>query len=320
MHMQKGEIKTCIELLKEFEQRDEQPNCAEKLLFENVGGKDVYNITAPFEDEGDLLIAGRVEDRNEEFSEVHFFVQKGGSWVPKKDAPVFQLQDPFVTRIGGDIVLGGVQIKPYPHQDSVRQFVWWTVFYRGTCIHNLKKFADGPLGMKDIRLIELNDGSIGVFTRPQGQIGGRGRIGFARIPSLEALNAKTIEEAPLLDNLFADEEWGGANEVHVLANGLLGILGHVACFDKTGKRHYYPMIFILNPNTRETSNISLVATRSNFLKGPSKRPDLEDIVFSGGLVRQHNGKVTFFAGTSDTEAQKITLKDPFVDYEQEAEI
>ena len=73
--------------------------------------------------------------------------------------------------------------------------------------------------MKDLRLAELNDGSIGVLTRPQGEKGGRGKIGFARISSLEELTLDVVEEAPLLEGQFVDEEWGGANEPHILANG-----------------------------------------------------------------------------------------------------
>ena len=46
---------------------------------------------------------------------------------------------------------------------------WRTRFYRGQH-QNLVPFAQGPDGMKDIRLVELPDGDIGVFTRPQGEV------------------------------------------------------------------------------------------------------------------------------------------------------
>jgi hypothetical protein len=318
MNLQKGEIKTCLELLDEF-QRREKPYIAEKLAFKNMGDKDVYNITAPFEDEEATVIAGRVESRKDEYSQVYFFVQQNGCWVPREGAPVFDLQDPFITKIKGERILGGVQISPHPCPDEEHKFIWRTIFYRGSSIRNLKKFAEGPLGMKDIRLVELKDGSIGVLTRPQGSKGGRGKIGFVRIHTLDELTVDIIESAPLLKDLFVEEEWGGTNEAHVLSNGLLGILGHIGRFDEKNHRHYYPMIFVLNPYTLETSNLSLVATRSDFLEGPAKRPELKDVVFSGGLLREDNGTVTFFAGTSDTESQKITMKDPFLDYESVCE-
>lgn len=308
----KSEVKTCANLLEEFQQQA-QPRHAERLRFTGVGEKDVYNISAPFEDEGQLVIAGRVESRDSELSEVHFFVEQNGEWVPREGAPVFQLQDPFFTRIAGELVLGGVEIFPHPTLEN--SLSWRTVFLKGDKIASLTEFAQGPDGMKDLRLIELKDGSIGILTRPQGEKGGRGKIGFRRLPSLEQLTIEEIEKTPLLENQFIDEEWGGANEAHLLANGLIGVLGHIANFDDEGNRHYYPMVFAIDPETGDCSDIKLIATRSNFLEGPAKRPDLIDVVFSGGLVRKQDGTAELYAGISDADAQKITIEDPFLDYE-----
>ncbi|WP_338788197.1 DUF1861 family protein [Metabacillus sp. FJAT-53654] len=308
----KSEVKTCANLLQEFKQQA-QPRHAEKLRFIGVGDKDVYNISAPFEDEGQLVIAGRVESRDSEHSEVHFFVEQNGEWAPREGAPVFKLQDPFFTKIAGELVLGGVEIFPHPTLEN--SLSWRTVFLKGDKIASLTEFAQGPDGMKDLRLIELKDGSIGMLTRPQGEKGGRGKIGFRRLPSLEQLTIEEIEKTPLLENQFIDEEWGGANEAHLLANGLIGVLGHIANFDDEGNRHYYPMVFAIDPETGDCSDIKLIATRSNFLEGPAKRPDLIDVVFSGGLVRKQDGTADLYAGISDADAQKISIEDPFLDYE-----
>ncbi|WP_226536133.1 MTP-1 family protein [Fictibacillus halophilus] len=305
--------KTCAELVEIYLEKD-QPVNPEKLTFTGVGERDVYNITAPFEDEGELVIAGRVEARDTEHSEVYFFVNRDGVWTPREGAPVFELQDPFVTRIAGELVLGGVEIFPHPTNEGA--LGWRTAFYKGSSIEMLKQFFKGPDGMKDLRLAELKDGSIAVLTRPQGEKGGRGKIGFARIPSLEGLTLDVIEEAPLLEGQFAEGEWGGANELHLLSNGLIGVLGHIASFDEEGNRHYYPMVFELNPETGEHTEIQLIAIRDDFLAGASKRPDLVDVVFSGGLVWKEDGTADFYAGISDAEAHKITIKDPFDQFEK----
>jgi hypothetical protein len=55
--------------------------------------------------------------------------------------------------------------------------------------------------------------------------------------------------------------------------------------------------------------------RSDFPEGESKRKDLEDVIFSGGIQRQENGKALLFAGLSDAEAGFIELPDPFLQYE-----
>lgn len=117
-----------------------------------------------------------------------------------------------------------------------------------------------------------------------GERGGRGQIGFTVIDSLEELNEQTLVEAEILQHQFVQEEWGGANEAHLLSNGHVGVLGHIACFDPLGKKHYYAMVFSLNPDTFETTPLKIIAARSDFPVGPGKRPDLQDVIFSG-LVR-----------------------------------
>lgn len=313
LSLKKSGVQPSSVLLEKYVKKESKPFNPIKLNFIGVGEKDVYNITAPFEDSGETVIAGRVEPRDSEHSEVVFFVRRGEQWIPKEGAPVFPLQDPFYTRIGGELVFGGVEVFRHPANEHAMN--WRTVFYKGTNIHRLEKFFTGPDGMKDLRLIELPDSSIGVLTRPQGDKGGRGKIGFVRVPSLEHLTLEVIQEAPILDGQFMEEEWGGANEAHLLSNGLIGVLGHIARIDAEGNRHYYPMVFALDPQTGEHSDIQLIAARTDFLEGPAKRPDLADVVFSGGLIRKKDGTADLYAGVSDAEAQRISMPDPFLAFE-----
>jgi len=311
--MNKGGVKTCSTLLAEYLEKPPQVSNPTKLTFRGVGSNDVYNITAPFLDEGELVIAGRVEARDSEHSQVVFFVERDGAWMPREGAPTLTLQDPFFTKIGRSLVLGGVQIYPHPEREGA--LAWRTVFYQGGAVAELEPFFTGPDGMKDLRLVELADGSIGVFTRPQGRIGGRGKIGFARAATLADVTLELIEEAPLFPDQFIDEEWGGVNEAHLLSNGKVGCLGHIACFDAAGDRHYYPMVFAVDPIRGSCSDIELIAVRDRFLPGAAKRSDLRDVVFSGGLVRHADGTADLYAGISDAEAHRITIPDPFLRYE-----
>ena len=61
--------------------------------------------------------------------------------------------------------------------------------------------------------------------------------------------------------------------------------------------------------------MKLIATRADFPEGPAKRPDLVDVIFSGGIRRLKDSRAQFFAGVSDAEAHTITIEDPFVQYE-----
>lgn len=279
-----------------------------KLSFEGVGNRDVYNITAPFQVSGEVIVAGRVEARDTEAAESMFFVEAGGRWVPRPGAPVLsRLQDPCVAVIGGELVVGGVE---YPVDLGDGRAGWRMVFHRGRALEALEPFLVGPDHMKDIRLVELADGRVGVFSRPQGERGGRGTIGFTTVASLGELTAQAIEQAPLLRHQFREEEWGGANQAHLLEDGALGVLGHIARMDEAGK-HYYPMAFTLSPDTGRWTPPRIIATRSCFPAGPPKRHDLVDVVFSGGLVRHDDGTATLYAGLSDAEAARVLLPDPF---------
>ena len=287
------------------------------LTFTGAEGYDVYNISVPFESGGRTYIAGRVEKRENEMSAVRLFEHAGGDTYTAvlPELTFRNLQDPFVSRIGGEIVLGGVQIVTHP-LDEKRIITWQTLFFRGKTLPELRLFATGPACMKDIRLCELADGRVAVFTRPQGKKGGLGKIGFIILDSLRDLCADTVLEARIYDSFFCPDEWGGANEVHLLRSGLLGVVGHMA-YRAEGELHYQAMAFVLDPRTGEHTAPRVVACRDDVSSSPaSKRPDLRDVLFTGGIVRRGNGQATLYTGVSDCEAWRAEIPDPFAGYER----
>lgn len=302
---------SCVALLSRLNRS--VPVSARKLAFTGVGQRDVYNIAAPFEMDGQQVIAGRVESREVEHSEIVFFAAANGIWEPVPSARTFPgLQDPCIALIRGEIILGGVRF-PVPAADG--SVGWRMEFYRGSSLNDLKLFLVGPDKMKDIRLIELADKRIGILTRPQGTKGGRGKIGFFTAANLEAITAGAIQAAPLFEGQCQDDEWLGANEAHRLSNGMIGVLGHIAYFDDQQHRHYYAMVFCIDPGNGRAMSPEIIASRSDFPDGPSKRPDLVDVMFSGGLIRHGNGTATLYAGLSDAEAGAVLLPDPFSKFE-----
>lgn len=298
-----------------FEQFARAPRAGQartgKLVFHGAEGFDVYNITAPFSDGARTVIAGRVERRDSEKSQVFFFEERDGEWHLIADAPRFSLQDPFFTFIGGELVFGGVEVFEVAHG-----LAWRTAFFRGKDIFTLVPFFQGPMGMKDIRLTQLPDGRVGIFTRPQGAVGGRGTIGYIEADSLDDLSLELLGKAPLLEAMFHPLDWGGANETVPLPGGAIGVLSHVACFDgdqPPGDRHYYASTFVFDPKSKRFRDFKIIASRAQFSPGPAKRPDLMDVVFSSGLVFK-DGKATLYAGVSDTEAHWLEVDDPFAEY------
>ncbi len=284
---------------------------AEILLFEGVKGKDIYNPTAPFSDRGKTYIAARVEPRENEIdSRVMFFMENKGTWTLDREVPSFELQDPFIARVETELIFGGVKIF---HENQ--QLNWKTLFYRGKTLPELRQFAEGPVGMKDIRLVQLPTGKIGVFTRPQGGEFGKGKIGYKTINSLEELAGTDLYSAEIIEGQFDDETWGGVNEAHTLDRKTLGVLGHLAKSEQAEEgeiKHYCPMVFAFNYETGEASPIKVIAERKDFPEGEGgkRSPELDDVVFSGGL-RPKGDEAELYCGLSDVQAGKITLPNPF---------
>lgn len=283
------------------------------LNIQNGDARDVYNIAAPFDYFGRTVLAGRVEARDSEDAEIQLFEERTDGWVSFLKNPDFVgLQDPCVTTIGGKPVLGGVRF-PCVFEDGSEG--WQMEFFQANEDGSFKFLFSGPKKMKDIRLLELADGRILVLTRPQGEKGGAGRIGYVIVDSLADVTVEAIDEAPLLEGLCGADEWVGANEAHLLANGKVGVLGHVANFSDDGQRHYYAMAFVLDLETGATTSADVIACRADFPEGPAKRPDLVDVLFSGGLLRLGNGRARMYVGLSDAQAGSVELPDPFSAYE-----
>lgn len=286
-----------------------------KIKFKGLENENIYNTTIPIEFEGEKYILGRSEDPKTNKSFIRFYKKENSTYILDKSFPSYNLEDPFITKIKGLYVVGGVDAKI----NLFGKWTWKTIFYIGKDLKKLKKIGEGPKGMKDIRLIELPSGTIGVFTRPQGKVGGRGKIGYFEIKSLRELNSKKISKAKLITNYFAKGEWGGANFLTILKSGKIGVLGHIAKYDRKGNRHYFPITFAFNPITKKSSTMRIIAKRSDFEKSKTKRKDLYDVIFPGGLIRQKNNKVTMYAGIADAETHKMTMSDPFKYYEDNDE-
>jgi hypothetical protein len=301
------------QLLKGYRSNPHRVMDSERLRFTGVGQHDVYNPTKPFVIGHKTIIAARVESRASELdSNIVFFEKRGRTWHPVKDAPRMALQDPFVTKIHGELVIGGVEVKEKPNGGTAYR----TVFYRGTALSDLERFAEGPPKMKDIRLAELDDGRIFVLTRPQGKKGGRGKIGYTIIHRLSDLGPKILASAPLIRKQFSDQEWGGANEIIPLGASKLGVLGHIAKADTQGERHYYPVSFVIDLAQKKVSPCKLLLERKDLpqgLHGPAKRPDIKDVLFSGGLQRHFDHTATLYVGGGDAAIYKALLRDPFAD-------
>ncbi|NCA96536.1 MAG: DUF1861 family protein, partial [Methanomicrobia archaeon] len=240
----------------------------DRLTFIGVEGNDVYNISHAFEWKGETYIMGRVEKRHSEFSHSVLFRQVAPYIYQATDFAIGALQDPFVAFVDNQLLIGGTEIYPNSegHIDS-----WRTVFFQGHDFDSMKKVIQAPLKMKDVR-INAHKGTYYVMSRPQGGVAKWGKIGFASTKDFSKITTEFIEKASLLEDLFNEKVWGGANQIHFLKNGLLGVLGHVAIMSEGDVRHYYGMTFYVDPKTGQRGPMKIIAERSDFAPGATKRP------------------------------------------------
>ncbi|MFZ2201784.1 MAG: DUF1861 family protein [Microgenomates group bacterium] len=311
-------------------------------LGENADNLTVYNPT-PMVIDGVTYLWARVEDRSRETGSKSMLFEEGedGVWNIVEGAPVFDnLQDPFYCGFfNGRHIFGGVQI--YKVEGS-KDLGYRTAFYNlgesftdvlSSGGKTIEPLAVGPEKMKGIRLIQLEEGRIGVFTRPQGDFGGRGKVGYFEINHIDELKEALTNFDRLKDpstfvyGLFIDDEWGGPNQPRprLLPGGKIGIVGHIAGFgdekyttadgSEKAKKDYYPITYIFDRKTNTVSNVQIIATTEQFPEVEAKQAQLGKILYSGGLVNRGDGYAWLYLGIGDTKSGRILIKDPFGDSE-----
>jgi hypothetical protein len=312
---------TTIMGLKERREAFERTKCvydSAKLTFHGVEGFDVYNASIPFEWQGTSYIYGRVERRAEwARSWVRLFAQTGpDDWTLVPDSMLYQMEDPYVSRIGGELILGGTHVR---YKVGAVE-TYYGYFYKGVDLNDLYYFTTGPDYMKDIRLVELTDGRIGVFSRPRNEeirrrFGSESQIGFHIIDRLDDLTSEVIEGAPYIPGLFSADEWGGCNQAYQLDSGLIGVIGHMSYNDLTAAGEklqvYMNIAFIFDPIRHEARNLQIIGTRTCYPAGPAKRPNLIDCAFTAGIVMRPDGRADLYSGIGDTEVGRLVIDYPF---------
>jgi hypothetical protein len=290
------------------------------LTFHGVEGYDVYNCSIPFLWKGIRYLYGRVERRGEwARSWVRLFRETGyDTFTLVPDSMIYQLEDPFVSVIHRQFVLGGTHVR-YA-QGRINTYMGY--FYKGADIADLYYFTTGPDRMKDIRLVDLENG-IGVFSRPRGEEvqrehGSASIVGFVVIPDLLSLNAEVVQYAPKVHGLFADGEWGGCNQCYLLDSGYVGIIGH-KCYPQIGDDDqelsvYVNVSFVMDPVSRKVLDEKILATRKSYPDAPAKIPALRDCVFTSGITVREDGRVDLYSGLGDTCQGRAVIDNPFAGF------
>ena len=338
------------DLIRDYEKRPANLLQATVYEFAGVGNKDVYNSVIfqakihSWDKHETNIIAGRVEERASEFSRVMFFQQRiDRKWYPIQNAPVFEnSQDPAVKKIGDQLVVSMVKVEDRGEKLSsgLPRLVYYMDFFRSKTLDGLegaKRIARGPLWMKDIRLLELKDGRILIMTRPQGDnYGGHygpGKIAYLIVKDFREFIelaqggeegsdlAKMMEHGKALEGMFWADQWGGTNDLNLLENGKVGVLGHIARRDEKGNREYAPTTFEFDPETGEFSFLKIIGRWETLAKllardipvkkpDPARPDDLANVYFGTTLVF-FKDRYFLMGGARDTSTPLAETTAPF---------
>lgn len=280
------------------------------LTFKGVDGFDVYNCSVPFSINGKRHIFGRVERRDEWVnSSVRLFVETGkDEFTLVPNSMVYQLEDPFVSKIHGQMVFGGTRVT----KNHGKVCDYFCDFYKGK--HDeLMYFTSGPKKMKDIRLVELADGKIGIFSHHKSNH--ECLTGYITIDSLDDLCAEVIEAAVPIDHSLFGDAWGGVNQAYLLSTGTIGCISHHGYLDKDSDgatmNVYCITSFVYEPTTNKVYSYKILGTKRCFPDYPPKVPRLSDCAFVSGIVMREDGKADLYSGVGDTREGRLVIDYPF---------
>lgn len=300
-----------IKLQKEAFEKNKHVYESVLLKFRGVDGWDVYNCSIPFTYNGTRHIFGRVERRHEwAASFVRLFKEVSrDEFAPVPDI-FFELEDPHIQKINGEMVFGGTHVV----KNGGKVFSYYGYFYRGN-VNELKYFTTGPDYMKDIRIVQLKDGRIGVFSRKRTPE--EVYVGYTSINSLDELTMETIKMAKPIP-LIEEGTWGGVNQAYLLSCGKIGCIAHYSYPDETPLGEplqvYVNYSFVFDPIHHSIEEGKVIGTKSCYPSCPAKKPFLVDCVFTSGIVMRADGKCDLYSGVADVGEGRITIDYPFEEY------
>ena len=287
------------------------------ISFSGIRDLTAYNATPPLwlrvGGEMRRVVAARVEAFDDlAHSRVMFFEMKSATLYELiEDAPVFYGEDPSIVTINGEIVLLTVNVVAKRNNDYA---IKTEIRRAGDVLELWKPWRSMP--GKDNRLIPVDNGErLVVLTRPEGVVGGLGKMAMLEIESLDALTHKRLREAKIITMPIGDGEWVGPNEGHDIAvSNQVGILGHVALSDgvgKTGSKTYFSVFWWVDRETGKVVDTIPLALRKDFpmlTETDAKLSELRNVFYPTGLTFQD--LVLLHGGLEDVAQGYVPINNP----------
>ncbi|CAJ1018697.1 putative Protein (DUF1861) [Leishmania utingensis] len=283
------------------------------LTFKGVDGYDVYNCSVLFQYKGKHHLFGRIERREKwADSRVRLFVETGkDEFTLVLDQLTYQLEDPFMSKVHDRMFFGGTQVI----KSGGDVTGYYSDFYFGMP-ELLTYYTSGPDLMKSIRIVQLTDGTIGIFSHRTTE--NSYVIGFTTVNSLNEITREVIAAAQPISHASFLDAWGGVNQAYLLSSGNVGCICHHGYLDNDANgaqlNVYCITSFVYNPKTNDTHAFHVIGTRGCFPDCSSKAPHLADCAFASGIVMRDDGKCDLYSGVGDTHEGRITINYPFDGY------
>lgn len=337
---------TCEQLLRIYHQNGGELTFgrvldSSEIMAENSRGElvpaEVFNISGPFlatvGGENLTVVAFRCDPPGVEGKgEVRFALLQGNSLIQLKEAPILPknknkkikgCEDPRRMFVEGDLFLGVVEVGP---NDCCMSF---SRDSDSNKLDYLREITRGPRKMKGIFFIGLEGeekDNILLFGRFEEKYRFLSLDGKVREVTVKRVVWKVVDKSVVdnpkefiraiqtaspVEDLFAWGEWGGVNDALLLENGKVGVLGHVARYDRERNKHYYATTFEFDPKTGQVENLQIIASKENFpeAKGVAKRVRgkgkdlLMDVVYFNGMeayvTEDEKIMIKYYGGAGD---------------------
>lgn len=214
---------------------------------------------------------------------------ENGIYQPVHQLERLRLEDPSVVRIQGKNILIGAEVWPDRTPENPHGTNYCNVFYE--IIGNFEEYKPigrGPSRMKGIKLIDLGEDGIGVMSRPHIDEKKRGVLAFQVINNCDDLNPEKLLNGNIITNQVPDGNWVGVNEMYLLPNGKIGVLGHVAYEDRILGKQYAAMVFQYDWRTHLATPIKVIATADDFPESESKTSAHNGVIYPCSLKFDFN--------------------------------
>jgi len=130
--------------------------------------------------------------------------------------------------------------------------------------------------------------------------------------SILTLNTEKLSGASFISSPDRNS-WEGINQPFIIGRDRVGLLGHMAWMEIGEIRHYYAVVSEFSRKTLKKTPWHIIACRNDLPTGPSKRDDLKDVLFPGGLEFISAREAVLYLGVSDTQAWECRIRNPFPD-------